>query len=256
MKKSTKNRKVDGKIYCFTNKINGKQYVGSTINRLKTRINNHFNLKSSGAPLLVKALKKYGKEGFSVEQIDDAKTIGELNDKEIYWIKKLKSKAPNGYNMIDGGYNNEAAAESNNEPVKCLTTRKIYRSMEEAYKHTGVKPYLIGFNCIGRQDTAGGMNFEYVDSIKRKKGLRTKQIRLNKRLANKTKIRNVKTGEVYFGLTDAQCKTGIHKNTIHNCAIGIMFGYKGIKFEFVDQKKKQKAEKLSKSIKRRGNKNE
>src|ERR1035437_9995502 len=138
MKKSTRERKVDGKIYLFTNKKNKHQYVGMTINSLKIRLGTHFGLKASGAPLLVRALKKHGKRAFSVKIIDTAKTLGELSYKEIFWIKKLNCKMPNGYNMTDGGLTNEAAMEANKEPILCLTNGKKYDSLAEAAIDTGI----------------------------------------------------------------------------------------------------------------------
>lgn len=255
MKKSTKNRQVDGKVYCFTNKINGHKYVGTTFNALKIRIRTHFNLKYSGAPLLVKALKKYGKDNFTIKVIDTAKTIKDLGEKEIFWIKELNTKAPNGYNILTGGFTNEKAIEANRVPVKCITNGAIFQSLVDASKKTGIGAYLIGFNCVGRQDTAGGMEFEYLDKNKRKRALKAKQKRKNKILKSKTKIRNVKTGEIYLGFLDAHRKTGISKGTIHHCATGTMHEYKGARFEFVDPEKKKKAKKLSASIKRKkGNK--
>ncbi len=86
MKKITSNRKINGIVYCFINKINGHKYVEITHGKLKNRIKTHHNLKYSGAPLLVKALKKYKKENFEIKVIDTAKTIKELSDKEILFI--------------------------------------------------------------------------------------------------------------------------------------------------------------------------
>jgi hypothetical protein len=60
------------------------------------------------------AIKKYGKENFKKEIIDTADDIIELNEKEKYWIEKLNSIVPNGYNIAsggDGGYTMEHASE-------------------------------------------------------------------------------------------------------------------------------------------------
>ena len=47
-------------------------------------------------------MNKYGIENFTVETIGEFPTE-ELNEKEIYYIKKFNSKKPNGYNIVDGG---------------------------------------------------------------------------------------------------------------------------------------------------------
>lgn len=46
-----------------------------------------------------RAVRKYGKENFIIEQIDSATTQEELDEKEIYWIKK--------YDAINNGYNSK-----------------------------------------------------------------------------------------------------------------------------------------------------
>ena len=91
-----------GIIYKITNTINGKSYIGQTIRPLKRRWQEHCqNVERCRA--LHRAITKYGKENFIVEEIDVADTSKELNDKEIYWIKFYNTMTPNGYNMTEGG---------------------------------------------------------------------------------------------------------------------------------------------------------
>lgn len=99
-----------GIIYCYINTINGKRYIGQTINPI-TRYNAHkssyqnINDKEYDS-LLHRAFRKYGFENFQykilVNNIDD---IDLLNELEIYYIKYYNSKTPNGYNVEDGGKN-------------------------------------------------------------------------------------------------------------------------------------------------------
>lgn len=78
-------------IYKATNNINGKIYIGQTIHSLEYRKKQHensINTKHSQKRAFVKAIKKYGKENFSWEIIDDsAKTLEELDLLEIYYIE-------------------------------------------------------------------------------------------------------------------------------------------------------------------------
>lgn len=87
-------------IYKITNKINGKVYIGQTIRSLKKRFNEHCNNKKS---TISKAIQKYGKENFTIEEIDGANNQSELNYKEWLLIYKFNSLTPNGYNI----YNNK-----------------------------------------------------------------------------------------------------------------------------------------------------
>ncbi len=91
-----------GVIYKITNKINGKPYVGRTKQKLKNRMAQHRYDSKKGSIGLGAAICKYGWENFSVEVIETC-LVEDLNTREIFWIAKLNSKAPNGYNLTDGG---------------------------------------------------------------------------------------------------------------------------------------------------------
>lgn len=88
-------------IYKITNNVNGKLYIGQTTHSLKKRWGEHCR----GIPntAIKSAIKKYGKDSFTIEQLDTANTTDELNEKEIYWIEKLNTVTPNGYNLTHGG---------------------------------------------------------------------------------------------------------------------------------------------------------
>ena len=70
-------------IYKITNKINGKVYIGQTIQPLKKRWNLH-RAKKSGCPALTRAFEKYGKDNFDICIIDHAHAREELDNKEIF----------------------------------------------------------------------------------------------------------------------------------------------------------------------------
>ena len=86
-------------IYKAQNKINGKIYIGQTINNLNIRIACHLTKES----LFSKALRKYGIQSFEFSVIDSTLLKEIANEKEKYWIKHLNCKHPNGYNLTIGG---------------------------------------------------------------------------------------------------------------------------------------------------------
>lgn len=94
-----------GNIYKVTNLINGKIYIGQTIHSIEERWNAHCfrSHLDSHYSLFHNAIKKYGKENFKLELVDTADSFEELNEKEIFYIKKYNSLTPNGYNMAEGG---------------------------------------------------------------------------------------------------------------------------------------------------------
>lgn len=91
-----------GTIYCITNESNGKKYVGQTIQPLDRRWKEHLNhVKYYDFPLY-RAIRKHGKNCFSISVLDNADTREELDAKETHWINRLQTVCPNGYNAING----------------------------------------------------------------------------------------------------------------------------------------------------------
>jgi len=108
-------------VYKIQNKINGKIYIGMTKNSLEERVSNHLENKS----IIGQALRKYGLQSFDVSIIDVAKNREVLADKEMYWICFYDCKAPNGYNLTDGGDGIiDPSEEIKRNITKAMTGRK------------------------------------------------------------------------------------------------------------------------------------
>lgn len=90
--------------YLITNRSNGRQYIGVTSKTLARRWANHIaEAVSSGRRALCRAIRKYGKEKFSVVVIASATSASDLLELEKILIMQYGTKAPNGYNMTGGG---------------------------------------------------------------------------------------------------------------------------------------------------------
>lgn len=90
-------------IYKITNKINGKVYIGQSINP-EDRFVQHCRVKENYKSLIHLAIQKYGKENFELEILE--KDIKNYNEREIYWIKYYDStNNSKGYNIAPGGEN-------------------------------------------------------------------------------------------------------------------------------------------------------
>lgn len=90
-------------VYLRTNLINGKQYVGQTVDFSRRQ----YQWKNLSTPYagdyINKAREKYGLDSWNVDVLKECNTIDELNYWEEYFINKLNTKIPSGYNLNDGG---------------------------------------------------------------------------------------------------------------------------------------------------------
>lgn len=91
-------------VYLITNNINGKKYVGQTSCDIKTRLAQHIaEVKRGSSQLIHKAIRKYGANHFDIRELQQCSSYEEMDEVEGYYIKKLNTFMPNGYNMTPGG---------------------------------------------------------------------------------------------------------------------------------------------------------
>lgn len=110
-----------GFIYKITNTINGKSYIGQTIQNVKERFYQHCATKCSKAVsnmAIHRAIKKYGKSNFTVEVIEEI-DFANLNDRERYWIKY--------YNSYNNRYNSTKGGQEGCKPFKDLDVESIIK---------------------------------------------------------------------------------------------------------------------------------
>lgn len=83
-------------IYKITNKINGKFYIGQSVD-IERRFMEHKTPHGTITSIKL-AMRKYGKENFLFEVIEEC-SDEDLNEREMYWIATLKPQ----YNRCSGG---------------------------------------------------------------------------------------------------------------------------------------------------------
>lgn len=144
-----------GFIYKITNNVNGKVYIGQTIQTIKERFYQHCSTKCSDSVLnmaIHRAIKKYGKSNFTIEVIEEVDKDS-LNDREKFWIEYYNSYN-NGYNSTRGGQDSsthckELDAES---IIKEYNSGKSLRSIGNTFKvdKQTIKDLLIRNNITLR----------------------------------------------------------------------------------------------------------
>lgn len=90
-------------LYCITNNVNGKKYIGITKQGAARRFQQHVSDSKRYKTVLHTAIKKYGKDAFSCKVLAEAETYNHLLILEQKEIKKQNTMHPNGYNMTFGG---------------------------------------------------------------------------------------------------------------------------------------------------------
>jgi group I intron endonuclease len=105
-----------GIIYRITNIINGKIYIGQTIQSLKRRFQHH--CRSDGKMPFQRAIQKYGKENFVTEELCSTANLDDLNYLEIYFIQFYNSTVPDGYNVALGGTGSVMTGRKHSEETK------------------------------------------------------------------------------------------------------------------------------------------
>lgn len=126
-------------IYKITNKINGKIYIGQTIRPIEIRFKAHCDV-SSKSRAIHSAIKKYGKENFSLELVQECISMDDLNRMEVFWIRWFNCISPNGYNLTDGG---------NNQRPSNITKERLSINAKATWKNEETRAKrLSGFSKI------------------------------------------------------------------------------------------------------------
>lgn len=84
-------------IYKIENTLNHKVYIGQSVH-IEIRWKEH--CRPSGDSVIAKAIQKYGKENFTFQVLKEC-DIEQLDELELFYIKKFNSIVPNGYNVTD-----------------------------------------------------------------------------------------------------------------------------------------------------------
>lgn len=157
-------------IYMIRNTINGKLYIGKSVN-IKKRFNEHkheLRLGSHHNDYLQKAWNKYGEDAFEFIVLEECDREN-LNSLEIATIAKFAS-SNELYNMTDGGdgmlgriMSDETKAligAHTSHKVILLNTRQVFSSIAQAAEQYGLTTGAIVLACCGKTKSAGRANGE------------------------------------------------------------------------------------------------
>lgn len=184
-------------IYKITNTIDGKIYIGQSIDIKHRRCCHEYDLKNQRHknPHLQRAYNK-NPDAF-VFEIECTCKEEDLNNLEVFYIQKYNSTDPSlGYNLDAGGggqgrmseetkkklsqskIGNQSMkgiklsdewkkhlseAQPHKKKVECIETGEIFDSFADAARKTGLNRTKIVSCCTGKRKKTGGLHFKYAD---------------------------------------------------------------------------------------------
>ena len=137
------NSSAYGFVYCTTNLINGRKYIG------QHKIGQENDERYLGSGLFLKqALRKYGKNNFSREILEYAFSKEELDQLEMDMISKYDAVNDNTfYNVAPGAYAHAQTEETRQKISKSLTgitrSAETKKKMSECKKRENLSPETI-----------------------------------------------------------------------------------------------------------------
>ena len=141
-----------GIIYKVTNKINGKCYIGQTMQAFAQRKGEHLRTAFSEKNIrynchFYRAIRKYGKEAFEWKILAKGLPIECLNDAESEMVKQYDSFS-NGYNSHSGGGNGRLVSKETARKISIANKGNRVNLGRRASEETKKKLSLAG---LGRK---------------------------------------------------------------------------------------------------------
>ena len=252
--------KITG-IYKITNKINGKCYIGKSIDVYRRwEEEKHFRSVNEH---LKSAFEKYGFENFSFEILEECEESA-LDSKEIYYISLLDAtNNKKGYNMTFGGTGGKLTSEvierikktkEKNGYTKFWLGKKIPSETKEKISKSLSGNKNPFFNKTGK-DSPNGRKIlcietnQVFDTIKEAaqfanlkvgNNIRT-AIKLNIKaggyhwqyLDSKPRIKNLTTNEIFDSVSEAAKKMKLDISSLHKACKGQRKTCGGFKWAYI-----------------------
>ena len=198
-------------IYKVTNKENGEVYIGATTDSLEKRIKDHLQkAKLEKGYKFQEAIRTYGPEAFSWEQVDTASSPNELAEKESKYILTYNSKK-DGYNSDRGGGIKKDVYQYQVDQGNLLY---VYPDLESAASAVSVDKRSISKACLGEIKSCKGFFWSYTlgENFMPEEDKRIKQVfqfQLNGSFLSSFK-----------SVAEAARRMGVNKTSIAKCCRG------------------------------------
>lgn len=173
-----------GYIYCFTNNINQKKYIGSTILKdIKRRYSQHiYNSSHPNAHQyhypLYEAIRKYGIQNFTFSILETVNCDEQqLREIEAQYIIKYNCLTPNGYNQtintlhpINDIKSYQKVSQTKRDQAKCVAEidennniLQTWNSIVDCAEELLISERHIAGCCRGERHSVQGKRFCWLD---------------------------------------------------------------------------------------------
>lgn len=251
-------------VYCHTNKINNKKYIGITCQELNERFRNGNGYKAS--PHFYKAIQKYGWDNFTHEIIYSNLSESEAKEKEIELILAYNTRNKDfGYNITPGGegysgednpwtgrhHTDEAKAKMSKARKGIPKSEEFKEYMRDKLKgrrfldETKRKMSENHANVKGENNPMYGKRRDPEHMKKMVVASKTPEA-IEKMKKNKTwysgaknpnskSVTCIETGRVYSTVKEASEDIGCHPSKISNVLHGYIKHIKGFHFKYTEK---------------------
>ena len=252
-------------IYCIENNINGKKYIGQSIDISRRWTEHRQKNKANKGTFLYNSIKKHGIENFSFYIIEECEP-DKLNEREIYWISYYNT-FKFGYNMTLGGSGSlgenvkaqnvlpKNFSKINNgidDVVKIakldndLNILEIYKSVNDCARKNNTVATNISKTTRQRNKTCNGYTYLKYDDIKDMnkeeigiyiEKLRSKWVFCDDGLPRKKQVAllddNNNVIRIFAGVCEAANILNLDDSSISKVCRGRLKTTKGFKFKYV-----------------------
>ena len=241
-------------VYCHTNKINGKKYIGKTKDISCRWSGDGRGYLYSGLTgkntVFSQAIQKYGWDNFSHEILADGLNSDEASELERQLIAEYRTNVrlygtQYGYNMTDGGdgapgrfVSQESKKKMSESHLGLHQTEESKRKISNTLKgRDTLSPEIRA--TLGKKISASlkgrKLSSDHIENIRAASKLRpiSQKARENSRLSCIKKVRCIETGEVFDSMKDACDKYNINPPNLTSACTGRRKTTAGLHWEYI-----------------------
>lgn len=146
-------------IYCIENKKDKKRYIGYSSN-IESRWKHHLHFLSINKhdnSYIQNAWNKFGNKNFIFYVLEECDRES-LIEREVFYIKELKTRRPDGYNLNNGGLGNTGWTPTLETLSKKSSSVTGKNNPMYGKKHTEKTRKLFSIQRVGTKNGVGNKN--------------------------------------------------------------------------------------------------